>query len=75
MPFARPTLADLVTRIRGDLRGRLEIVGVVASADGRRLAREHASGTADDPQAVGGALAEALMPAACALLGSPQRGA
>lgn len=29
MPFARPKLADLVTRIRGDLRGRLEIVGAL----------------------------------------------
>lgn len=29
MPFARPTLADLVTRIRGDLRGRLEIAGPI----------------------------------------------
>ncbi len=27
MPFARPTLSELVTRVRGDLRGRLEIVG------------------------------------------------
>lgn len=27
MPFARPTLAELITRIRGDLRGRLEIAG------------------------------------------------
>ncbi len=27
MPFARPSLAELVDRIRGDLRGRLEIVG------------------------------------------------
>lgn len=27
MPFARPALADLVTRIRGDFRGRLEIAG------------------------------------------------
>lgn len=27
MPFARPTLAELVTRIGGDLRGRLEIDG------------------------------------------------
>lgn len=27
MPFTRPTLAELVTRIRGDLRGRLEIGG------------------------------------------------
>jgi len=27
VPFARPSLGDLVARIRGDLRGRLEIVG------------------------------------------------
>lgn len=27
MPFARPTLAELIDRIRGDLRGRLEIDG------------------------------------------------
>lgn len=27
MPFARPSLSELVTRIRGDLRGRLEIDG------------------------------------------------
>lgn len=27
MPFARPSLADLITRVRGDLRGRLEIGG------------------------------------------------
>jgi uncharacterized phage protein gp47/JayE len=27
MPFARPTLAELVDRVRGDLRGRLEIGG------------------------------------------------
>lgn len=27
MPFARPTLAELITRVRGDLRGRLEIGG------------------------------------------------
>ncbi len=27
MPFARPTLADLIDRIRGDLRGRLELGG------------------------------------------------
>jgi hypothetical protein len=47
---------------------------VVASTDGRRLAREHASGTADDPVAAGGVLAEALMPAARALLGPQQVG-
>lgn len=27
MPFTRPTLADLVTRVKGDIRGRLEIGG------------------------------------------------
>ena len=29
MPFARPTLADLIDRVRGDLRGRLEIAGTL----------------------------------------------
>ncbi|HEY6037143.1 MAG TPA: hypothetical protein VIV58_22845, partial [Kofleriaceae bacterium] len=29
MPLARPTLADLTTRIRGDIRGRLEIDGAL----------------------------------------------
>lgn len=29
MPFARPTLAQLIDRVRGDLRGRLEIVGTL----------------------------------------------
>ena len=29
MPFARPALSDLITRIRGDLRGRLEIGGAL----------------------------------------------
>lgn len=27
MPFARPTLSELITRIGGDLRGRLEVAG------------------------------------------------
>lgn len=27
MPFARPSLAELIARVRGDLRGRLEIAG------------------------------------------------
>ena len=27
MPFARPLLSALITRIRGDLHGRLEVVG------------------------------------------------
>lgn len=54
--------------------GRLEIVGVVASADGKRLAREHASGTVDDPVAAGETLAEGLMPAARTLLGPSVHG-
>jgi uncharacterized phage protein gp47/JayE len=29
VPFARPSLPDLITRIGGDLRGRLEVVGPV----------------------------------------------
>jgi hydroxymethylbilane synthase len=55
--------------------GRLEVVAVVASADGRRLAREHASGTTGNPAAVGEALAEALLPAARSLLGPSIQGA
>lgn len=49
--------------------GSLEVVGVVASTDGRRLAREHASGSASDPAGAGIALAEALLPAARSLIG------
>jgi hydroxymethylbilane synthase len=48
--------------------GTLEIVGVVASTDGRRLVREHATGLAAHPEAAGGALAEALLPAAKTLI-------
>jgi hydroxymethylbilane synthase len=53
--------------------GRLEIVGVVASADGKRLVREHGAGTADNPRAAGEALADVLMPAARSLLDPGQR--
>ena len=52
--------------------GRLEVIGVVASADGRRLVREAASGTIADPEAAGAALAEELLPAARSLLGTAQ---
>jgi hydroxymethylbilane synthase len=48
--------------------GSLEIVGVVASTDGRRLVREHASGSANEPEAAGRALADALLPAATSLI-------
>jgi hydroxymethylbilane synthase len=48
--------------------GSLEIVGVVASSDGRRLVREHASGSSVEPQAAGRALADALLPAATSLI-------
>jgi hydroxymethylbilane synthase len=48
--------------------GALELVGVVASADGKRLAREHHSGQMTDPAAAGVALAEALLPLAKSLL-------
>ncbi len=54
--------------------GALELMGVVASLDGKRLAREHASGSVDAPEQVGWALAEALMPAAKALIGPAVRG-
>jgi hydroxymethylbilane synthase len=49
--------------------GSLELIGVVASTDGRRLVREHVSVTADDPEAAGRELAERLLPAAKSLLG------
>jgi hydroxymethylbilane synthase len=55
--------------------GSLEVVGVVASTDGRRLAREHATGPASDPAAVGARLADALLPAAKALIGPGAGGA
>lgn len=51
--------------------GRLETIGVVASVDGRRLVREAEGGPADDPAAVGHALAERLLPAARELLARP----
>jgi hydroxymethylbilane synthase len=53
--------------------GNLEIVGVVASADGRRLVREHASGRADDAAGAGESLADALLPAARSLIDLGQR--
>lgn len=49
--------------------GSLEIVGVVASADGKRLVREHISAEAANPTGAGQALAEALLPAARSLIG------
>jgi hydroxymethylbilane synthase len=58
--------AGAVARVFED--GRLEIVGVVASTDGKRLVREHASGASADPEGTGQALAEALLPAAQKLL-------
>jgi hydroxymethylbilane synthase len=54
--------------------GILEIVGVVASTDGRRLAREHITGSVDAPASLGGALAEALLPAAKSLIDPQARG-
>jgi hydroxymethylbilane synthase len=54
--------------------GSLEIVGVVASHDGKRLARERASGAASDPISVGAALADILLPAARALIGPATHG-
>ena len=48
---------------------RLELIGVVASTDGKRLVREHVSGSTADPEQAGRALAEALLPAAHSLIG------
>lgn len=55
--------------------GNLEIVGVVASADGKRLVREHVVGSTDDPEAAGRSLAELLLPAARSLIGPGIHGA
>jgi hydroxymethylbilane synthase len=40
--------------------GRIRLRGLVASPDGRRIARAEVSGTGDDPEALGEALADAL---------------
>jgi hydroxymethylbilane synthase len=48
--------------------GKLELVGVVASPDGKRLVREHLSGSVAHPEAAGRALADALLPAAQKLI-------
>jgi hydroxymethylbilane synthase len=54
--------------------GSLEIVGVVASSDGKRLVREHVSAAASDAVAAGAQLATMLLPAARALIDSGIRG-
>lgn len=48
--------------------GSLEIVGVVASPDGKRLVREQVGGSAAVPESAGQALAELLLPAARSLI-------
>ncbi len=53
--------------------GSLELIGVVASADGRRLVREHVSGQASDSEAAGRELAERLLPAAKSLIAPDAR--
>ncbi|MGE3909176.1 MAG: hydroxymethylbilane synthase, partial [Chloroflexota bacterium] len=47
--------------------GAVEMVGVVASTDGKRLVREHHTGEATDPVGAGQALAEVLFPLAQSL--------
>src|SRR5581483_8042461 len=49
--------------------GHLDMLGVVASPDGRRLARERQPGPLADPVAVGQQLADRLLPLARELLG------
>lgn len=65
--------AGAVARVFGD--GQIEMVGVVASADGRRLARERHAGSASDPERVGRELAERLLPLASGLLDSREQSA
>lgn len=55
--------------------GRLTVVGVVASADGRRLVREHLAGSAEDAARAGVELADRLLPAARELLTAHDRSA
>jgi hydroxymethylbilane synthase len=55
--------------------GSLELVGVVASTDGRRLAREHVSGSSDTAVSAGELLADRLMPAAKSLIEPGPQGA
>jgi hydroxymethylbilane synthase len=50
----------------------LDMVGVVASPNGKRLARERQAGPLDDPVGVGRALADRLLPLARELLGGGQ---
>ncbi|MFN8522428.1 MAG: hydroxymethylbilane synthase [Chloroflexota bacterium] len=57
--------AGAVAQIRGDT---LDLVGVVASPDGRSLDRRRTTAPLADPIAAGRALAELLMPAANGLL-------
>jgi hydroxymethylbilane synthase len=52
---------------------RMTMVGVVASADGRRLVREAHAGPADDPGRVGADLAELLLRQAQDVLGVSPR--
>lgn len=61
--------AGAVARVFDD--GRLEVIGVVASTDGRRLVRESVGGSVEDPDAAGQALAETLLPAARSLIDAP----
>lgn len=49
-------------------RGQIHIVGVVASSDGRNLARAHHNGAASESATVGHQLAERLLPRAQGLL-------
>jgi hydroxymethylbilane synthase len=54
--------------------GLLGIVGVVASADGKRLVREQAEDAASSPERLGFALAEKLLPLARDVLGATIKG-
>jgi hydroxymethylbilane synthase len=53
--------------------GRLSVIGVVASPDGRRLVRRHAAAGVADPQQVGRGLAEMLLNEVEGLLMSAER--
>jgi hydroxymethylbilane synthase len=54
--------------------GRLVMIGVVASADGKRLVRERHSGSSDDPSQAGVELAQTMLRQARDVLGATIRG-
>jgi len=64
--------AGAIARVLDDRH--LDMIGVVASPDGRRLARERRAGPASDPAGVGDSLADLLLPSAREILAGQPSG-